>query len=295
MDDRKNELKTEFEYHTSEQEAWREEPWSGMHILRDQAESLRRPGKKSSPPHYPDGTCVHRPFKDEAVEPCDMTGSGCSGSTHPLGPFGPTLIRQPLRPPISRSCGSSSASSASTLMTPRDPHSWVSSTHSPSFMESSDSIPTSSPYQLHILSSTKFAKDTSFGEFPTNREFRFPLAVTSNYLGSPEPEWFLDEHTDAMNLPVNSYPGRLQAKRSKRTRTLGSHQHHSKQKNRAFKATVLPGLGIISQDGSYNEGITLPSKPRARNGPLTPEQRYDAALMRRHGACRDCRKRKVKV
>jgi hypothetical protein len=224
-----------------------------------------------------------------------MEGSGCNGSTHPPDTFRPMSIRQSSRPPMIRSYGSSSASSASTLMTPRDAHPWVSSIHSPSFMEANDPTPTSSPYQLHILPSTKFAKDISYGDFPTNREFRFPLTVTSNSPGSPESEWFLDDHTQATTLPVYSYRNHVEPKRSKRTRMLGSHQQDSKQTNKAPRGTVLPGLGIISQDGSYNEGITVPSKSRARHGPLTPEQRHDAAFMRRHGACRDCRKRKIKV
>jgi hypothetical protein len=224
-----------------------------------------------------------------------MEGSGYNGSTHPLEPARQTSIRQPTRPPMTRSYGSSSASSASTLMTPRDSHSWVSSAHSPSFIETSDSIPTSSPYQLGLLPSAKFAKDTSFGDFPTNRDFRFPSIAMNNSPGSPESEWFLDDHTQAMTLPVYSYRNHVEPKQPKRTRTLRNYQQELKQTKKAPRGTTLPGLGIISQDGNYNEGITLPSKSRARHGPLTPEQRYDAALMRRHGACRDCRKRKIKV
>src|SRR5271170_4507892 len=118
MDDRSNELKAEYEYHISEHEAWREGPWfSGMHILRGQAESLRHPGGKSPSPHSPDSASVHRPSKDGVVEDRDMAGSGCNGSTQPPDSFGPTSIRHPSRPPMSRSYGSSSASSASTLMT----------------------------------------------------------------------------------------------------------------------------------------------------------------------------------
>jgi hypothetical protein len=217
-----------------------------------------------------------------------MEGSGYNAATQPQDAFKPISIRQPSRPPMTRSYGSSSGSSASTLLTPRDPHSWVSSTHSPSFMETSDSIPTSCPYQLHLLPSTKFAKDISLGDFPTYRDFRFPSVATSNSPSYPESEWCLDEHTEAMTLPVYPYPGHVEVKRSKRARPHAIH-------HKALKVTSLPGLGIISPDGRYNEGTTIPSKLRARHGPLTLEQRNDAALIRRHGACRDCRKRKIKV
>jgi hypothetical protein len=148
---------------------------------------------------------------------------------------------------------------------------------------------------LHILPSTKFVKDTSFGDFPTSREFRFPSTATGNSPDSPESEWFLDDPVQAMTLQVYSYRNRVDSKRSRRTRTLGGHQKESKQTNKAPKRKIFPGLGIISQDGTYNEGITLPSHSRARHGPLTPEQRHDAAEMRRHGACKDCRIRKIKV
>ena len=194
-----------------------------------------------------------------------------------------------------RSYGSSSASSASTLMTPMDVTSWGGSAHSPSYMDTTDSIPTSSPYQLHILPLTKFAKDASFGEFPTSREFRFPSNATSTSPESPELEWALDDHTVAMTLPGYSLPQHVVSKRSKKTRAFRSCHLDSKRTKKAPSGKDLPGLGIITQDGRYNEGITIPPKSRARHGPLTPEQRHDAAQMRRHGACRDCRKRKIKV
>jgi len=250
-------------------------------------------GKKSSTPHSPDSAYKHRPSTNGIVEDCDMDGSGYNGSAHPPELPRQTSRRQPT-PPLT-SYGSSSASSFSTLMTPRDPHSWVSSAHSPSFMETSDSIPTSSPYQLHLLPSAKFTKDTSFRDFPANREFKFPSIAMNNSPGSPESEWFLDDSTHAMTLSVSSYRNHVEPKQPKRTRMLRNHQQELKQTKKAPRGTSLPGLGIISQDGSYNEGFTLPSKSRARHGPLTPEQRYGAALMRRHGACMDCRKRKVRV
>ncbi len=298
MDDGANDSRTNYDNHIPKQEEWQDGPWfSGMHILRDQVESVILTRMIASAAHPSNPSYEHRSPKDEAVEDFDMEGFSCNynGSTHPLDLFKPISIQQLSRPPMVRSYGSSSASSASTLMTPRDAHSWLSYAHSPSFIETIDSIPTSSPYQPHILPPTKFVKDSSFGDFPTSREFRFPPNATSSSPDSPALEWFLDDHADAITLPLCSLREHVEPKQLKKTRVFRSYQHDLKQTHQAPGATTLPGLGVISQDGTYNEGATLSSKSRARHGPLTPEQRHDAALMRRRGACRDCRKRKIKV
>jgi hypothetical protein len=293
MDNGVNDSRTSHDRRIIKQE-WQEEPWfSGIHILRDQEMSVLHTVGKASEAR-PSDLFEHRLSKDGAVEGFDMEGCncGCNESTHPADSFKPLSIQQLSRPPMVRSYGSSSASSASTLMTPRDAHSWASSAHSPPYIETIDSIPTSSPYQLHILP-PKFAKDSSFGDFPTSREFRFPSHAASTSPDSPELDWFLDDHTEAMTLP--SYRKRTKPKRSKKTRMLGCNSRDAKQTQKAYRGKILPGFGIISPDGTYNEGITLLSNSNARHGPLTPEQRHGAAQMRRYGACRDCRKRKIKV
>lgn len=295
MDNREDDSTTSCEHHIQKQEEWHEQPWfSGMHMLRDHARTNSPAGKTSSADHPFQPSNVHRSSKEAMMEEFNMGKCNFSGneSTLHLDSFKPIPIpiQQLSRPPMVRSYGSSSASSASTLMTP----SWASSVHSPSYMETVDSIPTSNPYQIHILQS-KIAKDISSGDFPTSRDFRFPSHPMSASPESPEMNWFLEDNTEALTLPFCSYRERTEPKRSKKARTLGCGRRDAVQTHKAHKGTDLPGLGIISLDGSYNKGMAILSKSKARHGPLTPEQRHEAALMRRHGACRDCRKRKIKV
>lgn len=277
--------------YTPEHQEWRGgSSWPGSAIISSTPESLRHRGKISSVPHASNNASENRPFREGGVEDFDVEMSGYNGPTLPSDPQSHQLIPLSSRPLLVRSYGSSSASDASTLMTPRDAPSWVGSTYSPSVLNTSDSITTSSP-----LSSTKFLKDMLSGDYPTHSEFRFPAIATENSAESHGYDWFPDDHTNPMPFPAYSpLPEIVEPKQSKRSRT-GSSDQPSKDMNIIPKSTGLPGQGIISKDGRYNLGTTLPSKSRVRHGPLSPEKRQHAALIRRQGACRECRKRKVKV
>jgi hypothetical protein len=287
MDNRANDARTSYDLHIPKQEEWQEEPWfCGIHK-----------GREASAAHHFDSTHEPPSAKITIVDAFDMEpfNNSRNESMHPADSFKPISIQNLSRPPMLRSYGSSSASSASTLMTPRDAHSWAGSAHSPSYIDTIELIPGTSQYQLHGLPSVKLVKDISFGDFPTGRDFRFPSHATSTSPESPEIDWFLEDQTETVALPLCSYRRTIESKRSKKTRTLGCIPRDTKQAHKSHRGTVLPGLGIISLDGSYKDGISMLSKSKSRHGPLTPEQRQNAALMRRHGACRDCRKRKIKV
>lgn len=60
-----------------------------------------------------------------------------------------------------------------------------------------------------------------------------------------------------------------------------------------YSPTTVSQRVFSVNDGSDMSQARRPN--RRRTGPLTPEQREKAALMRKLGACKDCRRRRVAV
>lgn len=273
---------------------WREGHWySGPPASRGKLEAVSLYEDTTSVSQNSGNVCDHWPFKAEALDDSDVDMSGCNRTTLPSTSSSHPSIRLYSRPPTTRSYGSSSGSSASTLMTPRDALSWVGSTYSPSLFETNDSISNSSSFQSNHFAS-KFTKDLMFGDFPTNSEFRFSSIPAGSSPESTDPEWFLEDYAEQEYLPIYSSHNDTELRRPKRSREI-SKDRDSKRLTKSVKSSEIPGLGIISKDGMYKEGTNPPSKSRARHGPLSQEQAEHARLMRRHGACKQCRKRKVKV
>lgn len=280
-----NNLRMEYERHISEHQEWREGCWGlGRPMLRGQAESFGGGAKAIPSPQPRDTVLEPRPSKTKAVEDSDIEEPRRhTGITHLLDQLSRLTVQLSSRPSIGRSNGSSTASDVSTSITPPE-FLWIGSTYSPSLMDSTDSGPASSPCQSNFLP-VKFGKDALDGDFRLNWQFRFPQIPTSSSPGFLEPDLFLDNYTQFTIPPTYSYQDRVGLERFKWAR-IPIKPHN---------CTTMSGLGVISKDGHYSQDIILPSKSSARRGPLTPEQRQNAALMRRRGACRDCRRRKVKV